>query len=178
MGISENRGRITRPAVAYNGRPGRMLPPWPAALAVIAHPDDESFGLGAVISQLAAAGTRVHVLCYSRGEASTLNETGAGAAVLHEMERAAGTQHPVYLAEGAPDEDPRGGMAGITESEPADGEFAPAARTQVVVLSAGAGSWRCSHSPWSSSCTSWRSRDRRFRCPYPQPRPHQALCPP
>lgn len=76
MGISEIRGRVTRPAVAYNGRPGRVLPPWPAALAVIAHPDDESFGLGAVISQLAAAGTRVHVLCYSRGQASTLNETG------------------------------------------------------------------------------------------------------
>jgi hypothetical protein len=29
-------------------------------------------------------------------------------------------------------------MAGITESEPADGEFAPAARTQIVVPSAGA----------------------------------------
>jgi hypothetical protein len=37
------------------------------------------------------------------------------------------------------DEDPRGRMAGITESEPADGEFAPAARAQMVVPSAGAG---------------------------------------
>lgn len=35
MGISENRGRVTRPAIAYNGRPGRMLPPWPVALGPV-----------------------------------------------------------------------------------------------------------------------------------------------
>jgi mycothiol S-conjugate amidase len=46
-------------------------------LVVIAHPDDESFGLGAVIGQFTAHGTAVHVLCYTRGEASTVNETGA-----------------------------------------------------------------------------------------------------
>lgn len=62
-------------ASTHAGRLGRLLPAWPAALAVIAHPDDESFGLGAVIGQLAAAGTAVHILCYSHGEASTLNET-------------------------------------------------------------------------------------------------------
>ncbi len=59
------------------GRSGRVLPTWRSVLAVIAHPDDESFGLGAVIGQLTANGTTVHVLCYTRGEASTLNETGA-----------------------------------------------------------------------------------------------------
>ncbi len=67
----------TQSAGPHAGRPGRLLPPWPAALAVIAHPDDESFGLGAVISQLATAGSAVHILCYSHGEASTLNETRA-----------------------------------------------------------------------------------------------------
>jgi LmbE family N-acetylglucosaminyl deacetylase len=46
-------------------------------LAVVAHPDDETFGLGAVIDALASAGSAVHVLCFTRGEASTLNETGA-----------------------------------------------------------------------------------------------------
>ncbi len=58
-------------------RPGRLLPAWPAVLAVVAHPDDESFGLGAVIGALAAGGAAVHILCYTRGEASTLNETSA-----------------------------------------------------------------------------------------------------
>ena len=49
---------------------------WTAALAVVAHPDDESFGLGAVIDTLVRSGTAVDVLCLTRGEASTL---GAGA---------------------------------------------------------------------------------------------------
>jgi N-acetylglucosamine malate deacetylase 2 len=46
-------------------------------LAVVAHPDDETFGLGAVIDALTSAGSAVHVLCFTRGEASTLNESGA-----------------------------------------------------------------------------------------------------
>lgn len=57
------------------GRPlSPLLPAWKRPLAVVAHPDDETFGLGAIISQMAAAGARVHVLCYTHGEASTLNE--------------------------------------------------------------------------------------------------------
>jgi LmbE family N-acetylglucosaminyl deacetylase len=69
-------------------------PPWPAArsalghpptdaprrappqarevLAVCAHPDDESFGLGAVLAAFAGQGTSVRVLCLTHGEASTL----------------------------------------------------------------------------------------------------------
>jgi N-acetylglucosamine malate deacetylase 2 len=43
------------------------------ALAVQAHPDDESFGLGAVLAALARAGTKVSVLSFTRGEASTLS---------------------------------------------------------------------------------------------------------
>jgi LmbE family N-acetylglucosaminyl deacetylase len=43
-----------------------------AALAVFAHPDDETFGLGAVLSALVDAGTAVEGLCFTRGEASTL----------------------------------------------------------------------------------------------------------
>ncbi|GAB2649407.1 PIG-L deacetylase family protein [Prescottella soli] len=46
-----------------------------SVLAVVAHPDDESFGLGAVLAALAASGSDVRVLCLTRGEASTL---GAG----------------------------------------------------------------------------------------------------
>lgn len=58
-------------------RPGRVLPGWATVLAVVAHPDDETFGLGAVVGALTASGAAVHLLCYTRGEASTLNENGA-----------------------------------------------------------------------------------------------------
>jgi len=57
--------------------PHGLLPPWPAVLAVVAHPDDESFGLGAIIDKMTSAGAAVHVLCYTRGEASTLNQADA-----------------------------------------------------------------------------------------------------
>jgi len=58
-------------------RPLRILPAWRTVLAVVAHPDDETFGLGAVVDRMTAAGAVVHVLCYTRGEASTLNENAA-----------------------------------------------------------------------------------------------------
>lgn len=41
-------------------------------LAVVAHPDDESFGLGAVLGALGDAGADVSGICLTRGEASTL----------------------------------------------------------------------------------------------------------
>ncbi|HET6966155.1 MAG TPA: PIG-L deacetylase family protein [Acidimicrobiales bacterium] len=43
-----------------------------SALAVFAHPDDESFGLGAVLAHLVREGVVVRGLCFTRGEASTL----------------------------------------------------------------------------------------------------------
>ncbi len=49
------------------------LPAWRSVLAVVAHPDDESFGLGAVLDAFNAAGTRTAVLCLTRGEASSLH---------------------------------------------------------------------------------------------------------
>jgi LmbE family N-acetylglucosaminyl deacetylase len=39
---------------------------------VCAHPDDETFGLGAVLAALVDTGTAVDTLCFTRGEASTL----------------------------------------------------------------------------------------------------------
>lgn len=44
-------------------------------LAVCAHPDDESFGLGAIISRLVGLGRIVDLVCFTCGERSTL---GAG----------------------------------------------------------------------------------------------------
>ncbi|PJE08365.1 MAG: GlcNAc-PI de-N-acetylase [Mycobacterium sp.] len=49
------------------------LPTWRSLLTVIAHPDDESFGLGAILSTFADQGTALAVLCLTRGEASTLH---------------------------------------------------------------------------------------------------------
>ena len=73
----ERPGRGGRPgarSLSSLPRPERLLPSWRSALAVVAHPDDETFGLGALIHLLTASGTAVHVLCFTRGEASTLNE--------------------------------------------------------------------------------------------------------
>ena len=49
------------------------LPGWKSVLAVVAHPDDESFGLGAVLDAFVRAGAAVEVLCLTHGEASTLH---------------------------------------------------------------------------------------------------------
>jgi len=47
-------------------------PSTPRFLAVCAHPDDESFGLGAILTTLTDAGGVTSVLCFTHGEASTL----------------------------------------------------------------------------------------------------------
>jgi N-acetylglucosamine malate deacetylase 2 len=113
------------------GRRGRRLPAWPAVLAVVAHPDDESFGLGAVIDALVAGGTAVHVLCYTHGEASTLNETRA------DLRRARESELSLAGAEL--------GVAGVTLLDYPDGrlaEIAPAelaAQAATVAARSGAG---------------------------------------
>ncbi|MEO7132339.1 MAG: PIG-L deacetylase family protein [Dermatophilaceae bacterium] len=48
------------------------LPAWESVLAVVAHPDDESFGLGALIDGFVRAGSTTAVLCLTSGEASTI----------------------------------------------------------------------------------------------------------
>lgn len=52
--------------------PADALPDWSRVLVVVAHPDDESFGLGAVVDAFSSAGAEVNVLCLTEGEASTL----------------------------------------------------------------------------------------------------------
>ncbi len=49
------------------------LPSWKSVLAVVAHPDDESFGLGAVLGAFVATGSRAALLCLTHGEGSTLH---------------------------------------------------------------------------------------------------------
>jgi LmbE family N-acetylglucosaminyl deacetylase/uncharacterized OsmC-like protein len=62
------------------------LPAWSSVLAVVAHPDDESFGLGAVLDAFARAGARLSVLCFSRGEASTIHGVTGDLTVLRAAE--------------------------------------------------------------------------------------------
>lgn len=47
-------------------------PVWTSVLAVIAHPDDASYGLGAILDAFMVAGIRVEVLCLTHGQAWTL----------------------------------------------------------------------------------------------------------
>ena len=43
-------------------------------LAVLAHPDDESFGLGGTLALYASKGYDVYYVCATRGEAGTVDE--------------------------------------------------------------------------------------------------------
>jgi len=74
VSASQTRGTIP----GWHGHTGRsgLLAGARSVLAVVAHPDDESFGLGGVLSYLTAAGAGCAVLCFTRGEASTLRGAG------------------------------------------------------------------------------------------------------
>jgi len=66
--------------------PTPVLPAWSSVLAVVAHPDDESFGLGAVLDAFVRAGSSVRVLSLTRGEASTVHEVVGDLATLRAAE--------------------------------------------------------------------------------------------
>ncbi len=69
-----------------------MLPATNSVLVVCAHPDDESFGLGGILSTLVDQGADATVLCFTRGEASTLHATEGDLASIRakELARAGG----------------------------------------------------------------------------------------
>lgn len=68
------------------------LPDWGSVLAIVAHPDDESFGLGALLSAFVDAGAQVSVLCFTRGEASTLHGVDGDLATIRAEELRAATR--------------------------------------------------------------------------------------
>ena len=72
--------------------PKAQLPAWQSVLAAVAHPDDESFALGAVLTGFAAAGVQVSVLCLTRGEASTLHGVAGDLVALRAHELAAAAE--------------------------------------------------------------------------------------
>jgi LmbE family N-acetylglucosaminyl deacetylase len=111
----------------------RRLPEWGSVLAVVAHPDDESFGLGAVLATFAARGAAVSVLCFTRGEASTLHGVpgdlaAVRAAELEAAARALGVGDVTLL--GYPD----GGLDQVPVGELGAHVVAAAARTRAVGL--------------------------------------------
>ena len=63
-----------------------MLPTAASVLVVCAHPDDESFGLGGILTAFVRQGTRTAVLCFTHGEASTLNATEGDLATVRAQE--------------------------------------------------------------------------------------------
>ena len=112
------------PAVA--GVPRSELPNWQRPLVVVAHPDDESFGLGAVLAQFVQRGAAPTVLCFTHGEASTLHGVEGD---LREI-RAAELAEAANLL----------GLAGIELLEEADGhlgDVAPQRLTHAVLETVG-----------------------------------------
>jgi N-acetylglucosamine malate deacetylase 2 len=84
-----------------------------SVLAVLAHPDDESFGLGAILSALTDAGSEVRVLCLTRGEASTLCG-GRDLADVRRAELAAAARH-LGIRDVRLDDFPDGGLRALPE---------------------------------------------------------------
>lgn len=82
--VAAPTGASTGPAAD----PGR-LPAWRRILVIIAHPDDESFGLGGLIAAFTDRGAEVEVLCFTKGEASTLGGDRTDLAVVRTEELAA-----------------------------------------------------------------------------------------
>ena len=65
------------------------LPPaWKSVLSVVAHPDDEYVGLGAVLDAFIFAGATVRVLCLTHGQAWALDEAPGDLAALRGAETA------------------------------------------------------------------------------------------
>lgn len=74
---ASGRRPCAAPGAAVPASAGSGLPGWRRVLAVVAHPDDESFALGALLDGFVAAGAEAAVLCLTRGEASTLDAAGS-----------------------------------------------------------------------------------------------------
>ena len=77
---SEVKARVSKSA----GVP----PMWTSVLAVMAHPDEASTGLGAILDAFVVAGAKVDVLCLTHGQVWTLDEAPGDLAALRGAELA------------------------------------------------------------------------------------------
>src|SRR5665811_2636750 len=62
---------MSREVMAQMSRSVGVPPAWTSVLAVIAHPDEASPGLGAILDAFVIAGVKVEVLCLTHGQAWT-----------------------------------------------------------------------------------------------------------
>jgi len=85
--------------MARRRRTTEVPPVWTSLLAVIAHPDDASRGLGAILDAFIIAGAKVEVLCLTHGQAWTLDEAPGDLAALRgaEIASAADVLGPVRV---------------------------------------------------------------------------------
>jgi len=102
------------------------LPAWSSVLAVVAHPDDESFGLGAILDAFNRGAARSAVLCLTHGEASTVHGVTGHLAAVRGQEFAAAAR-TLGVADIALRDYPDGGLAQVCRSRLA-GEVIDAAR--------------------------------------------------
>ena len=79
---------MNREAKHRMGRSAGVPLEWTSVLAVIAHPDDASFGLGAILDAFVFAGVKVEVLCLTHGQAWTLEGAPGDLAALRGAELA------------------------------------------------------------------------------------------
>lgn len=60
--------------MSTNGKPNNARNGPRRLLSVLAHPDDESFGMGGTLAHYANEGVSVHLVCATRGEAGEVDE--------------------------------------------------------------------------------------------------------
>jgi LmbE family N-acetylglucosaminyl deacetylase len=74
--------------IARMSKSAGVPPMWTSVLAVIAHPDEASIGLGAILDAFVVAGAKVEMLCLTHGQAWTLDEAPGDLAALRGAELA------------------------------------------------------------------------------------------
>lgn len=121
---------MNREVIARKDLSAGHLPAWGSVLAVVAHPDDESFGLGAILDAFTGAGSRVDVLCLTHGEATTLHGAPGDLASVRSAELASaaevlGVTHTTLL------DHPDGALSELNAAKLASAVFAVADSTRV-----------------------------------------------
>ena len=79
---------MNRQVMARMSRSVGVPPVWTSVLAVMAHPDDGSFGLGAILDAFVFAGARIELLCLTHGQAWALQGAPGDLAALRGAELA------------------------------------------------------------------------------------------